>query len=441
MYGLRQAGRLANKQLEKVLATGGYYLSKYTPGLYLHKTRPISFTLVVDDFGIKYVNKSDALHLEKTISNSYPMKSDWEGKRYIGIDLKWDYQQRTLITSMDGYIKNALLQFQHSLPKQHFYSPSRFTPPNYGAKQQFTKHDDSPPMTPEQTKRLEQVTGKFLYIARAIDDTMMHALNALATAKHNGTQETAKAVTYLLDYCSSNQNPSKLYRASDMILHCHSDAAYLVASRARSRAGGFLWLGNKDGELVNGSIAVLAKLIRCVMASASEAEVAALFMNARAAVPFRITLCELGHPQPPTPIRTDNSTADGIANGTIKQNKTKAIDMRFYWLRDRVEQNQFNVYWAPGKTNLADYFTKHHSPAHHRRVRPIYVNTPTSPKDLQGCIGMLSAPPARPKSPVQSKPHLTPLTHSTSSSIQATRTYGQTVRTHGQTAGHHHRSH
>ena len=76
MYGLKQAGKLANKQLKKVLATGGYFPSKYTPGLYLHETCPISFTLVVDDFGVKYFVKLDALNLEKLISNKYSMKSD-----------------------------------------------------------------------------------------------------------------------------------------------------------------------------------------------------------------------------------------------------------------------------------------------------------------------------------------------------------------------------
>ena len=79
MYGLDQAGKLANQQLKKVLATGGHFPSKYTPGLYLHETRPTSFTLVVSDFGVKYVNKQDALHLKKLISDNYPMKSDWKG--------------------------------------------------------------------------------------------------------------------------------------------------------------------------------------------------------------------------------------------------------------------------------------------------------------------------------------------------------------------------
>ena len=112
----------------------GYFPSKYTPGLYLHKTRPISFTLVVDDFGVKYVNKEGALHLEKTLQDHYPMKSDWKGERYIGIDLKWDYEQCTLATSMDGYVKKALLQFQHKMPKQTYSAPLKYNIPQYGAK-------------------------------------------------------------------------------------------------------------------------------------------------------------------------------------------------------------------------------------------------------------------------------------------------------------------
>ena len=132
--------------------------------------------------------------------------------------------------------------------------------------------------------------------------------------------------------------------------------------------------------------------MKMVLASAAEAKIGALYMNARNAVPLRTTLGELGHPQPATPLCTDNSTANGIINSTIKQNRSKAIDMRFYWLRDRTNQGQFNVYWAPGATNLADYPTKHHSGSHHRRVRPIYVHTDTSPTDMQGRIKLLARP-------------------------------------------------
>ena len=82
-------------------------------------------------------------------------------------------------------------------------------------------------------------------------------------------------------------------------------------------------------------------------------------MNAKEAVPMRITLEELNHPQPATPIRrTDYSTADGIMNRTVKQKQSKSMNMQFYWLQDRVKQGQFRVLWAPGKINLADYQSK-----------------------------------------------------------------------------------
>jgi hypothetical protein len=80
----------------------------------------------------------------------------------------------------------------------------------------------------------------------------------------------------------------------------------------------------------------------------------------------------MGHPQPATPIVTDNSTASGLANDTVKQKRPKAIDMRFYWIRDRVRQTQFQVRWVKGELNLADYYSKHHPPSHNRNIRSAY---------------------------------------------------------------------
>jgi len=94
---------------------------------------------------------------------------------------------------------------------------------------------------------------------------------------------------------------------------------------------------------------------------------------------IRQILTELGHQQPKTPIQTDNSTAEGVINSKIQPKRTKAMDMRYHWLRDREAQGQFRIYWRPGKTNLADYFTKHHPPSHHVNVRSIFL---TKVKDL-----------------------------------------------------------
>jgi hypothetical protein len=82
------------------------------------------------------------------------------------------------------------------------------------------------------------------------------------------------------------------------------------------------------------------------MSSTAEAEIGALYLNAKEATVIRTTLDEMGHPQPATPMETDNSTACGIMNRTVKQVRSKAIDMHFYWVRDRVKQGHFRIYWA-----------------------------------------------------------------------------------------------
>ena len=257
-YGLKEAGKIANDDIVALMAKHGYYKAKHTEGLFLHKTRDISFTLVVDDFGVKYTKKEDVEHLLACLRTTYQMTADWEGKRYVGIDLKWDYTNRDLYCSMDGYIESALKQFQHSIPKQKYIAPSKMAPRDYGAKVQLVKEDTSAPLTAKQKTFIQQVTGKLLYYARSVDMTMLHALNEIAIHTANGTQATLAATMHLLNYAASNPNATLRYQASDMILHIDSDAAYLVCPQARSRAAGYHYLGNKDGKLFNAPVFVLA---------------------------------------------------------------------------------------------------------------------------------------------------------------------------------------
>jgi hypothetical protein len=73
--------------------------------------------------------------------------------------------------------------------------------------------------------------------------------------------------------------------------------------------------------------------------------------------------------------------------------RSKAFDMRYYWLKDRIEKKQFNLYWAPGKLNSADYFTKHYPPSHHKLMRHLYLQRPTS--NVRGCVtptGLATSP-------------------------------------------------
>jgi hypothetical protein len=83
-------------------------------------------------------------------------------------------------------------------------------------------------------------------------------------------------------------------------------------------------------------------------------------------------------------METDNTTTTGYSNGTTRQKRTNEMDMRFYWIKDRVKQGQSNLYWGLGYQKLADYFTKHHSPAHQKRMREIYIHADEQPLNWKG---------------------------------------------------------
>ena len=101
------------------------------------------------------------------------------------------------------------------------------------------------------------------------------------------------------------------------------------------------------------------------MTSAAEAKIGAMYINARETVPMRRTLEEMGHPQPRTPLQTENIADHSVVTNNVKPRRIEAMDMRFYWLRDRAAQEQFQYYLRPGSKNLADYWTKNHPGTHH----------------------------------------------------------------------------
>ena len=107
-------------------------------------------------------------------------------------------------------------------------------------------------------------------------------------------------------------------------------------------------------------------------------EYAALFIAAQEAVNLRNVLKDLGYPQAPTDILCDNACAVGLATNTVKQRRSKSIDMRFHWIRDRIEQNQFTVSWRKGALNLADFFTKILPVATHKLLMPLLVTMPAA---------------------------------------------------------------
>jgi len=204
------------------------------------------------------------------------------------------------------------------------------------------------------TKCIQEVVGILLYYARAVDSNLLTASGTIATQQAKGTQAAMEAIMQLLNYCATHPDATIWYHASNMVLWIHSNVSYLTAPKGCSCAAGYHFLSAMHTTLPtaandpppdNRPINVLCQIMQPVLASATKAELGTLFLNAKHACPLQIALHKLGHPQPATPIQTDNTTATSIANDNIKQKWSKSINMHFYWICDHVRQGQYHIFW------------------------------------------------------------------------------------------------
>ena len=237
-------------------------------------------------------------------------------------------------------------------------------------------------MPPDRKLRIQAVVGSLLYYARAIDGSLLPALNEISASQANPTVQTEQKLDNLLASAKTHRNTSLRFHASDMSLHIDSDAAYLVMPNARSRFAGYYYLSkyppsnlhDNTSIPLNAPILIECKTIRHVVASAAKAETSGLFHNAQTGLILRQLLRDFGHPQPATPLKTDNSTANSFVHSNIRQKRSKSWDMRYHWLRDKSLHNQMNIYWQRDSNNHGDYFTKHFSPQHHKLMRSKYFH-------------------------------------------------------------------
>ena len=95
---------------------------------------------------------------------------------------------------------------------------------------------------------------------------------------------------------------------------------------------------------LNRAILVECKGIKHVLSSSAEAETAGLFHNAQITIPMRHILDSIGHVQPATPLKTDNSIAHSFAHNDIHQKRSKSWDMRHNWLREKQTKDAFRIF-------------------------------------------------------------------------------------------------
>jgi hypothetical protein len=232
------------------------------------------------------------------------------------MDINWYYEKRKVHVSMLEYVPKALMRFQHKAPSTSQHQRYLHVEPTYGTTCQYAETSNTSELLSKENKRyVQEVIGTFLYYARCVDSSMLPAFRTLTTQQATPTKNTMKKIKQFLDYRSTNPNAVVTYHASNMVLAGCSNALYLSKSNVQSRARGHFFMSSNVELLHNNSaVSTILQIIKAVISLAAEAKVRALFINCCEAVPVRRVLEFLGHPQPPTPMQTDNMTSLGVVN-------------------------------------------------------------------------------------------------------------------------------
>ncbi len=239
MYGLKGAGKLSNLRLVSLLSSFGFHQTS-TPCLLKHVSRPILFVLVVDDFGVKYTNRSDFDFLVSCLSTLYHAKAHSITSKFLGFSVSHNRSARTFTVSYPGYASHLLARLR-PLGVPPCNSPSIYTPPLFGSRapQSPTGPDLSPSAFPAQANELQVAVGFLLYYGRCVDGRILPATCALASEQ---AFPTMARLQRLLGYVAAHPDGRKFFRASDMLLRVLSDASFLSRPNAGSVAGDLSYL-------------------------------------------------------------------------------------------------------------------------------------------------------------------------------------------------------
>jgi hypothetical protein len=164
---------------------------------------------------------------------------------------------------MPGYVRKALTRFQHPPPTKQQDQPYPHVKPNYGAHTQYAQGEDVSLARDKAGKKfIQEVCEVFLFLARAVDGGLLPALSSLASQQANPTEKTMELCKKFFDFMATQEEAILTYRASKMVLAIHSNALYLSEPKARSRAGGHMFMAsNEEIPFNNGAVLNISQII------------------------------------------------------------------------------------------------------------------------------------------------------------------------------------
>lgn len=319
-------------------------------------TNQTFFQLNTDDFAVGYADRKTVEELINGIQESgYALTINWAPTTYCGMHIEY-VKEKYIHVSLPGYTMDLLEKTGLTdAPEQSNPLPAPIK--TMGHQTAYAEEDTTPAMTPEQMETSRSFVGGALWAAVICRADIGHACPELISMLNNKpTQKTWNQVLHLAGYLKRHPNLGVTYYPSDMKLMVHTDANYKTPY---AKSGGLHFLGrDNDPDWVNGPIYTMSKIQPITTASVMESELIGFFMNGKAALPERQCLDAHGYPQTTTPFKGDNEACIAVASDTCLPKRSRYVDDKFFWVRDRVRRGDFSITWVSSEDNLADPFTK-----------------------------------------------------------------------------------
>lgn len=344
VYGLVQAPALWYKLLVSTFTKLGFATSKFDPCLFIK--RDIILVIHVDDIfvGASSVDLIKQFHadLEKQFSNVSLEISD--RLNYVGLSIEFDRQQQLVKLSQVGYIQQMLDEYKIVEETKTPGSDSLF------------KYVPTYPRS-ESSKKFLSILMTVAYAAATRPDISV-SVAYLSTRALDPSEHDFMKLSRILFYLKATKTLVLSLKPRDMQIHAYIDSAFNVYDDAKSITGAAICIGDLgNGE--GGLLFAASKKQRIVARSSAEAELIAIHDCIDRLIMIRNVSIELGMDPLPAVIHQDNKSTIMLAqHGGALSKRSKHINLRYFYVSEKVEANQVSIVYTPTKLMIADFLTK-----------------------------------------------------------------------------------
>ena len=351
LYGLKQAPRVWNKSLHVYLTSLGFKQSEADYALYIRRDGII--IVYVDDLKI-LARDIDAIEDIKTkLKTKYEMTDLGETKRFLGVDILRNREQKSIIISQKNYIEQILHRFG-----MHECKPMK-TPLPPGLKLEAHTEAEA---TPEDRLLYQSMLGSIMYAMLWTRPDLGYAVSLLGRFSANPGSSHWNCMKHVLQYLKGTENVGIKYQGNTAFnFHGYSDSDWAEDRQTRRSTSGNVFM------MAGGAISWASKRQATDAASSTEAEYIAAAFVAKEIIWLRTLLLDLEQQcvdpterrnPPATLLYGDNTGSNSIARNPEHHQRTKHIDVVYHFILERVETKEINVKYISTADMTADILTK-----------------------------------------------------------------------------------